>query len=203
MHRLGSAIARESSPAAFRSAIGGLVRIALDAMGTDDAPGSEVLGAIGALRELESDLRITLVGHEGRIRKELARHEHYPLDRLDIVHAPERVSAAEAPASAVRRKPRSSIAVGLRLQKEGASDAFVSAGSTGAVMASSLLVLRMLPGVDRPAIGTLLVTAEDPILMLDAGANVDCKPHHLLQFARLGNIYAQDLLGRRSHASGF
>jgi glycerol-3-phosphate acyltransferase PlsX len=85
--------------------------------------------------------------------------------------------------------------LGLKLQNDGEADAFVSAGSTGAVMASSLFILRPLPGVDRPALGTLLPTAADPVLLVDAGANVDCKPHHLLQFAQLGRIYAQDLMG--------
>ncbi|MBW3534786.1 MAG: phosphate acyltransferase PlsX, partial [Gemmatimonadetes bacterium] len=94
-----------------------------------------------------------------------------------------------------RKKPDSSISVGLKLQKAGEVDAFVSAGSTGAVMAGSLFILRPLEGVDRPAIGTLLPTARTPVLMLDAGANVDCKPHHLVQFAHLGHIYAQDLMG--------
>jgi len=172
------------------------VRIAVDAMGTDDAPGSEVAGAVGALRDLRTDLEIVLVGDRRRIREELERYEGVDLDRLRVEHAPERIDPGESPALAVRRKPESSIVVGLKLQKEDEADAFVSAGSTGAVMAASLLLLRPLPGVDRPAIGTLLPTASGTCLMLDAGANVDCKPHHLLQFALLGNIYAQDLMGR-------
>ncbi|NIP58689.1 MAG: phosphate acyltransferase PlsX [Gemmatimonadetes bacterium] len=172
------------------------MRIALDAMGTDDAPGSEVAGAVGALRDLRSDLEIVLVGDQGRIREELKRYEGVDLDRLRVEHARERIDPGESPALAVRRKPDSSIVVGLNLQKDGEADAFVSAGSTGAVMAASLLLLRPLPGVDRPAIGTLLPTASGACLMLDAGANVDCKPHHLVQFAHLGNIYAQDLMGR-------
>jgi phosphate acyltransferase len=95
----------------------------------------------------------------------------------------------------VRRKPDSSIVVGLNLQKAGEADAFVSAGSTGAVMAASLFILRPLPGVDRPAVATMLPTAAGPMVMLDAGANVDCRPAHLVQFARLGAIYAQDVSG--------
>ncbi|NNM06791.1 MAG: phosphate acyltransferase PlsX, partial [Gemmatimonadetes bacterium] len=108
---------------------------------------------------------------------------------------PDRIIPGEAPAVAVRKKPDSSIVVGVKLLKEGRADAFVSAGSTGAVMASSLLFLRTLPGVDRPAVGTVLPTSHNPTLLLDAGANIDCKPHHLLQFGHLGHIYAQDLLG--------
>jgi glycerol-3-phosphate acyltransferase PlsX len=171
------------------------LRIALDAMGTDRAPLSEIEGAVEALRRAGSECNIILVGDEEIISAELAKHSEYPLDRLSVVHAPDRIVPGEPPAQAVRRKPRSSIVVGVKLQKEGRADAFVSAGSTGAVMAASLLFLRPLPGVDRPAIGTVLPTSGQPTVLLDAGANVDCKPLHLLQFAQLGRIYAQDLLG--------
>ncbi|MEX0979966.1 MAG: phosphate acyltransferase PlsX [Gemmatimonadota bacterium] len=170
------------------------MRIALDAMGTDSAPESEIAGALEALRD-DPTLRVLLVGDTAAIEAVLDASGEYPRDRVEVVHAPDRITSADSPAAAVRRKPNSSIVVGLRLQKEGKADAFVSAGSTGAVMASSLFLLRSLPGVDRPAIGTLLPTAKRPALMLDAGANIDCKPQHLLQFARLGNIYAQDLMG--------
>ncbi len=171
------------------------MRIALDAMGTDEAPASEVAGAVGALRDYDSGLEILLVGDQKKIRRELSNHADYPEDRLRIVHAPERINSSDSPAAAVRRKRNSSIVVGIKLHQEGEADAFVSAGSTGAVMAASLFFLRRLPGVDRPAIGTVLPTAAGPTLMLDAGANVDCKPQHLVQFAHLGKIYAQDLMG--------
>ena len=171
------------------------MRIALDAMGSDSAPASEIEGAIRTLRESTTDSRIVLVGDGKRIEAELSRRSDYPVDRLSVVHAPDRIVPGEAPAVAVRRKPASSIVVGIKLQTEGEADAFVSAGSTGAVMAASLLFLRRLPGVDRPAIGTILPTSNHPTLLLDSGANVDCKPHHLLQFALLGGIYAQDLMG--------
>ena len=172
------------------------MRIVLDAMGTDGAPESEVAGAVRALRELEKDIEIVLVGSQELLQAEVARHDDFPLGRLSVEHAPDRVLPGEAPASVLRKRPDSSIVKGLLLQKEGETEAFVSAGSTGAVMAASLFILKPLEGVDRPAIGTMLPTAKDPVLMLDAGANVDCKPHHLLQFAHLGNIYAQDLMGR-------
>ena len=171
------------------------MRIALDAMGTDQAPISEVAGAVGALQELGGDLEITLVGDRTAVEAELSRHPDVPAGRLHVQHAPDRVRPGDSPAVVVRKHPHSSIVVGLRLQKEGEADAFVSAGSTGAVMAASMLVLRPLAGVDRPAIGTLLPTARTPVLMLDAGANVDCRPQHLLQFGQLGHIYAQDLMG--------
>ncbi len=178
------------------------MRIALDAVGTDDAPLAEVTGAIGALLELDSDIEIVLVGDRDVIEAELSKHPDAPRDRLHVHHAPDRVTAEDSPASVLRRKPESSIVVGLRLQQAGEVDAFVSAGSTGAVMATSLFTLRPLPGVDRPAIGTILPTATVPCVMLDAGANVDCKPQHLHQFAHLGRIYAQDLLGRSNPRIG-
>ena len=171
------------------------MRIALDAMGTDSAPFTEIEGAVGALRRFERECEILLVGDQDRIAGELSRYSDFPRNRISIVHAADRIVPGEAPAAAVRRKPNSSIVVGVKLQKEGKADAFVSAGSTGAVMASSLLFLRPLTGVDRPAIGTVIPTSKQPTLLLDAGANVDCKPQHLLQFAHLGHIYAQDLLG--------
>lgn len=171
------------------------MRIVLDAMGTDDAPRIEVAGAIEALREHESDVELILVGDREVIDAELARHEVVP-NRISVHHAPDRVQADDSPASVIRTKPNSSIVVGLELQRKRDADAFVSAGSTGAVMATSLFKLRPLPGVDRPAIGTLLPTAEEQCLLVDAGANVDCKPQHLVQFAHLGNIYAREIMGR-------
>jgi glycerol-3-phosphate acyltransferase PlsX len=165
------------------------LRIAVDAMGTDRHPAVEVEGAVTALEDLPMDVRIVLVGDRDRIRSELVRVGRSEDDRLEIVHASQRIAPEEAPAAAVRRKPDSSIVVGLNLQKHGEADAFVSAGSTGAVMAASLFMLRPLPGVDRPAIATLLPTGLGPMVMLDAGANVDCRPSNLVQFARLGSVY--------------
>jgi glycerol-3-phosphate acyltransferase PlsX len=114
---------------------------------------------------------------------------------VEIVHAAERIEMGESPTQAIRRKPGSSIVVGLNLLKQGEVAAFISAGSTGAVMAGSLMLLRPLPGVDRPAIGTVLPTRHGHVLLLDAGANVDTRPQHLVQFAHLGTIYARDLMG--------
>jgi glycerol-3-phosphate acyltransferase PlsX len=116
-------------------------------------------------------------------------------DRLKLEHAPDRVTAEDSPASVIRKKPSSSIVVGLKLHQKGEADAFVSAGSTGAIMATSLFTLRPLPGVDRPAVGTLLPTIGSPCLLIDAGANVDCKPHHLVQFAHLGSVYVRHAIG--------
>jgi glycerol-3-phosphate acyltransferase PlsX len=178
------------------------VRIALDAMGTDRHPATEVQGAVEALRELPGDFHIVLIGDRDRIEAELSAFPDAPRDRIEIVHAADRIDPGEPAATAMRRKPDASLVVGLRLHKEKKVDAFVSAGSTGAVMAASLFLLRPLPGVDRPAVATVLPTRSDPVLRVDAGANVDCKPHHLMQFARLGSLYVEDVWCRESPRIG-
>jgi glycerol-3-phosphate acyltransferase PlsX len=170
------------------------MRIAIDAMGTDRHPAAEVLGAVQALQQLPGDFSIVLVGDEPAIEAELAKVGSYPHERLSIVHAGQWITPGEPAVAAVRRKPDSSIVRGLALQKEGKADAFISAGSTGAAMAASLFLLRSIPGVDRPTVSTILPTAGAPMLLVDSGANVDSKPHNLLQFARLGAVYAQDVL---------
>lgn len=178
------------------------MRIALDAMGTDQAPATEVAGAVSALRDPKSDFEVVLVGDRAEIEAALGEHGEFPADRLSVVHAAERVLPSDSPSTAVRRKPQSSIVIGLELHRRGDADAFISAGSTGAVMAASLFILRPLQGVDRPPIGTVVPTANGPLLLVDAGANVDCKPHQLMEFARLGKVYAQDLMGIRKPLIG-
>ncbi len=178
------------------------MRIALDAMGSDRHPEVEVQGALAALREVNGEFEVVLVGDRDRIQAALdAADAGAVADRLSIQHASERIEPGES-VSAVRKKKDSSIVVGLGLQKAGQADAFVSAGSTGAVMAASLLLLRPLPGVDRPTVATILPTATDPLIMVDGGANVDSKPYHLVDWARLGAIYAQDVLLRENPRIG-
>lgn len=171
------------------------MRLALDAMGSDGAPATEVAGTIRALAELPDHVDVVLVGDEPSIVAECAA-QSLDTTRVSVHHAPDRIIGGEAPVAAVRKKPESSIVIGVGLQPAGQADAFVSAGSTGAVMAASMFLLKRLPGVDRPAIGSVIPTATGHTLLVDAGANVDCKPHHLFQFARLGKIYAQDLMLR-------
>jgi glycerol-3-phosphate acyltransferase PlsX len=171
------------------------MRIALDAMGSDRAPAVEVEGAVGALLDRSDDVRVVLVGDTDRIEAELARFPDAPRDRLEIHHASEVIEMGEAPATAIRRKRDSSIVVGVNLLKAGEVDAFISAGSTGAVMAASLVTLRTIPGVDRPPVGARIPTSKGTCLAVDVGANVDCKPHQLVQFAQLGSVYAEDMLG--------
>ncbi|MGH7676599.1 MAG: phosphate acyltransferase PlsX [Gemmatimonadales bacterium] len=171
-------------------------RIALDAMGGDNAPRVEVEGALQAVREMPPGIVVQLVGRTAEIEAALAAVPGADRSRLEIVEAPEVVGMAEKPLAAVRGKPRSSIAVGLGLQKQGRSDAFISAGNTGAVMAAATLILRLHPGVQRAAIGALFPTAAQPVLLLDAGATVDCDARELVGFAHLGTVYARDVLGR-------
>lgn len=178
------------------------MRIALDAMGSDRAPAIEVAGAIEALRSLEVDFQLVFVGDRERIETELRRYSDAPLERIEIVHAPQRIEMGESPAQAVRRKRDSSIVVGLNLHEKGEVDAFISAGSTGAVMAGSLMILGALHGVDRPPVGAILPTSRGHTLLLDAGANVDTRPSQLVQFAHLGSIYARDLMGLQTPRVG-
>ena len=179
-----------------------MIRIALDAMGGDSAPQVEIEGAIQALRELPDAFRIQLVGRTADIEAALRAHPDMDRKRLDIVEAPEVVTMSDKPLAALRSKPKSSIAVGLTLQKKDHSDAFISAGNTGAVMAASTLLLRLTPGVQRPAIGTLFPTVTQPVLVLDAGANVDCDARELVGFAHLGSVYARDVMGRPNPSVG-
>ena len=169
------------------------MRIAVDAMGSDRAPAVEVEGAVGALLD-RSDTTVVLVGERSVVEAELARHPEAPRDRIVVVDAPDVIEMGEPPAQAVRRKPHSSIVVGTRLVKSGEADAFLSAGSTGAVMAAAHFILRPLPGVDRPAVGSAIPTATGKTFLIDMGANVDTRPQHLRQFAHLGTIYAEDLM---------
>ncbi|AEG59993.1 phosphate acyltransferase PlsX [Desulforamulus ruminis] len=167
------------------------MRIALDAMGGDHAPMEIVRGARDAAQEF--GIHILLVGDQDRIAKELNGEDAGGL--ISIVHAPEVVGMDEHPVNAIRKKKKSSIVVATQLVKAGSADAVVSAGSTGAQMASSLFILGRIPGIDRPAISTLLPTSDGVVVLLDAGANVDCRTQHLEQFAMMGSLYAERVLG--------
>ena len=169
-----------------------VVRVVLDAMGGDRGLEVNVEGAVLAAREFGT--AVVLVGLEEEIQRHLRRHDVHGLP-LSVQHAPEAVEMGESPSAAVRRKKHSSIRVGLDLVKHGAADAFVSAGNTGAVMATALVVLGPLPGVERPAIAVVVPTLTGRAVLLDAGANVDSKARHLVQFAIMGNVYARDFLG--------
>ena len=179
-------------------------------MGGDFAPQATVAGALLALSELDSAHTIQLVGRSAVVNEQLstllgdAQYAAFAghRDRIDVVEAPDVIEMTDKPGAAVRGKPNSSMIVGLKLQAEGKSDAFVSAGNTGAQMAASMVVLRLHAGLNRPAIATIFPTARKPVVVLDSGANVDCSADELVQFARLGAVYAEDILGRDDPAVG-
>ena len=177
-----------------------LIDIALDAFGSDKAPSPEICGAILACRTLP--VRVHLVGAESELRPQLERALAAQRLRpgqlpIEIVHASERIAMDEKVAVAVRTKRDSSMRVGLKMVREGRAAAFLTAGNTGAAMASAKMVLGPLPGVDRPALAVVLPTmqgAGHPCVLLDVGANVDCKPQNLEQFAVMGELYARAVL---------
>ena len=189
-----------------------MTRIALDAMGGDYAPKEVVVGAVEAAVGL-ADVKVLLVGQLAPIQAELdnlpnalkrAAQEAMEKGSLEVVHAPDIVEMDESPVDAVRKKKDCSINVAMRLVKEGRADAFVSAGNSGAVATSAILNLGRIPGVKRPAIATVLPTRKPtrPILVLDAGANMDCHPEWLAQFAIMGNAYSKAVLKRGTPAVG-
>src|SRR5438876_4319101 len=166
--------------------------IALDAMGSDRAPKPEIEGAILAARHL--NLSVLLVGPEAQLRAELAHHPSAHGLRIDVVNATEVIGMQEKAMQAIRSKRDSTIRVGLRLVREGRAAGFVTAGNTGAAMATAKLVLGALPGVDRPALAGVFPTAAGTAaILLDVGANVDSKPHNLEQFAVMGEIYSRSI----------
>lgn len=174
-------------------------RVAVDAVGGDHGPGLVVAGAVQAARRFS--IPVTLVGPEAEIRAEFDRHETTGLD-LSVVHAAEAIGMDEHPAQAARRKPNSSIAVAIREAKEGRAVGMVSAGNSGAVMAVALVLLGRIPGVERPAIASTLPTLRSATLVLDLGAVTDPRPQHMVQFAWMGHVYAERVLGRPSPSIG-
>ncbi len=169
--------------------------IALDAMGSDRAPKPEIEGAIHAAKSYGT--RVLLVGPESTVRQELERHSSWSRLPIEIVHASEVITMEDKAVQAVRAKRDSSMRVGLRLVREGRAAGFVTAGNTGAAMATAKMVLGALQGVDRPALAAVFPTATGTAaILLDVGANVDCKPHNLEQFAVMGEIYYRSIVGR-------
>ena len=176
------------------------VRVVVDAMGGDHAPGEIVKGAVQALAGREN-IHIILTGQEDQIRRELAKYS-YPQERLDVVHASEVIETAEPPVAAIRTKKDSSIVVGLMMVRRGEADAFVSAGSSGAVLVGGQAIVGRIKGIERPALAPLIPTENGVALLIDCGANVDARPSHLVQFARMGSIYMENVLGRKQPRVG-
>ncbi len=167
------------------------MRIVVDAMGGDLAPHAPVQGAVLYDRETKGRDQIILIGDQGQINEELERHRFLPPKNVKVIHASQRIEMNESPAAAVRQKKDSSMVKGLRMIRDGEADAFVSAGSTGAQMAASLLTLGRVRGVHRPALGAFLPWEGGVILLIDVGANADCKPFNLLQFGLMGGIFME------------
>lgn len=176
------------------------MRIVLDAMGGDFAPKEPIAGAVQAVKDFK-DIHIILTGKEDLIKEELSNYE-YPDDRISIVHCSEVIEMNDAPATAIRRKRDSSIVIGATLVKKGEADAFVSAGNTGACMSAGVLKIRPIKGIHRPAIATVFPNIKDQTVVLDVGANVDCDPKELVQFALMGKIYAERVLKKENPRIG-
>lgn len=177
-----------------------ITRVALDAMGGDNAPQEIVSGAVQAVQK-RKDIKVFLVGKEDVLKECLSSYS-YPTDQIEIVHAPEVIETAEPPVKAIRNKKESSIVMALRMIKNGEADAFVSAGSTGAVLVGGQILVGKLKGVGRAPLAPLIPTAKGVSLLIDCGANVDARPSHLVQFAKMGSIYMEHVVGKKNPTVG-
>ena len=169
-----------------------MVKVAVDAMGGDHAPGEIVKGAVEAANENEH-VKVFLVGAESRIQEELKKYSYKP-EQVEIVNAAEVIETAEPPVMAIRKKKDSSIVKALQLVKNGECDAFVSAGSTGATLVGGQVIVGRLKGVERPPLAPLIPTEKGAALLIDCGANVDARPSHLVQFAKMGSVYMESVM---------
>jgi len=170
-----------------------MIKIIVDAMGGDNAPVETVKGAVEAVNE-RKDITVCLVGQEDVVKKELAKYS-YNKDQIEVVHASEVIETAEPPVNAIRRKKDSSIVVGMNMVKRGEADGIVSAGSTGAVLVGGQVIVGRVKGVERPPLAPLIPTSKGFSLLVDCGANVDARPSHLVQFAKMGSIYMENVMG--------
>ena len=177
-----------------------ITRVALDAMGGDNAPGEIVKGAVEAVQRRD-DIKILLTGKEEVLKKELSAYT-YPKEQIEIVNATEVIETAEPPVKAIRGKKDSSIVVAMKMVKKGEADAFVSAGSSGAVLVGGQVLVGRIKGVERPPLAPLIPTLKGVSLLIDCGANVDARPSHLVQFARMGSIYMESVMGKKNPTVG-
>ena len=171
-----------------------MVKVVVDAMGGDNAPVEPVKAAVEAVKE-KHNIQVILTGQEDVIKAELQKYQDYPKDRIRVVHASQVIETAEPPVMAIQKKKDSSIVVGLNLVKKQEADAFVSSGSTGAVLVGGQVIVGRSKGVQRPPLAPLIPTEKGVSLLIDCGANVDARPDHLVQFAKMGSIYMEDVVG--------
>lgn len=171
----------------------GITKVALDAMGGDNAPGEIVKGAVDAV-VARPDIKVFLVGQQETVKQELAKYT-FPAEQIEVVHAEEVIETAEPPVNAIRKKKQSSIVIGMNMVKQKEADAFVSAGSSGAILVGGQVIVGRIKGIQRPPLAPLIPTEKGVSLLIDCGANVDARPDHLVQFAKMGSIYMENVLG--------
>ena len=177
-----------------------MIRIAVDAMGGDNAPEAPVKGAVAALEKL-TGIQVMLLGDEKKIQQVLEGCS-WPKDRLSVIHCTELIEMSEPPVAAIQKKKDSSIVKGMMMVRRGEADAFVSAGSTGAILVGGQVLVGRIKGVERPPLGALMPTEKGMTLLVDCGANVDARPTWLVQFAQMGSIYVENALGIKSPRVG-